>query len=107
MMLEALGSITTQQSVNAPPLSNTGWKLMPRFVVFHRPPNALATYQMLEFFGSMAMSATRPVTRPGPMDRTEIPFTTSALSELCARAVDVNDKAATTAVAHSTIRFIQ
>src|SRR5688572_7369853 len=39
-----------------------GWKLIPRFTVFQTPPNAVATYQMFGFFGSISMSCTRPVT---------------------------------------------
>jgi hypothetical protein len=44
--------------------------VMPRFVVFHKPPNADTTYQVLGFLASIAMSTTRPVTSVGPMFRT-------------------------------------
>src|SRR6187402_1832041 len=39
-----------------------GSNVMPRLMVFHRPPNADATYQTFGFFGSISMSCTRPVT---------------------------------------------
>src|SRR5829696_2207428 len=61
--------MTTQHSVNDPPLSKIGVNVEPRFVVFHRPPNAAATYQVLGFFGSIATSCTRPVWMTGPMLR--------------------------------------
>src|SRR5450759_356281 len=53
---------------------------MPRFTDFHKPPNAVATYQTLGFFGSIAMSATRPVARAGPMLRSSRLFKTSAVN---------------------------
>src|SRR5262245_35153702 len=64
---ESLGSTTTQQRLPAtespdPTVGNTSSNVMPRFDVFQSPPNADATYQTLGFFGSMAMSTTRPVT---------------------------------------------
>ena len=55
---------------------------MPRFTVFHRPPNAVATYQTLGFFGSISMSATRPVDSVGPMLRSSMPFSASAVNVL-------------------------
>ncbi len=55
-MFESLGSRTTQQSVNDPCSSKMGVKVMPRLVVYQRPPKALATYQTLRFRGSMVMS---------------------------------------------------
>ena len=55
-MFESFGSMATQQSVNEPPSSKIGVKVMPRFVVFHNPPNALATYQTFGFFGSICTS---------------------------------------------------
>src|SRR5262249_37770255 len=78
--LEFLGSTTTQQSVNGPPSSKTGVKDVPRFVVFQSPPNAVATYQVFGFLGSMAMSWTRPVEIAGPMLRNSRPLSTSGVS---------------------------
>ena len=78
--LEFFGSTTTQQSVNEPPLSKIGANVVPRLVVFHRPPKAVATYQTSGFLGSIAMSCTRPVEIAGPMLRNSSPFRTSAVS---------------------------
>ena len=47
---------------------------MPRFSVFHNPPNAVATYQTLGFFGSISTSCTRPVVSVGPILRNSKPF---------------------------------
>src|SRR4029078_12572834 len=77
--LEFFGSTTTQQSVKEPPLSKTGVKVVPRLLVFHRPPKAVATYQPSEFFEAMARSCTRPVAVAGPMLRNSRPFRTSAV----------------------------
>ncbi len=38
-------------------------------MVFHSPPLAVATYQMLRLRGSTATSATRPEFNAGPMPR--------------------------------------
>src|SRR6185436_11771780 len=78
-MLEFFGSTTTQHRLNAPPSSKIGVNVMPRFVVFHSPPKAAATYHVLGLLGSISMSATRPVTRPGPIDRTCMTFIASAV----------------------------
>ncbi len=77
---ESFGSITTQHSVNEAWSSKIGVKVMPRFTVFHNPPNALATYQTLGFFGSIAMSATRPVDSVGPIPRSSMFFSVSAVN---------------------------
>ena len=55
-MFESFGSIATQHSVNELPSSKAGVKVMPRFTVFHKPPNALATYHTFGSFGSIARS---------------------------------------------------
>ena len=54
---------------------------MPRFVVFQRPPKAVATYQVFESLGSMAMSAIRPVTKPGPRVRNSMAASRSSMEE--------------------------
>ncbi len=106
---EFFGSTTTQQRVNDPPLSNAGVKVVPRLVVFQSPPNAVATYQVLGDFGSIAMSCTRPVEIAGPMLRNSRPFSTSAVNRSVAGAcratvviVAARDMTATAAV---SIRF--
>src|SRR6476619_2071437 len=78
--MESFGSTATQHSVKDPPLSKTGVKVVPRLVVFHRPPNAVATYHVLGDLGSIAMSCTRPVEIAGPMLRNSRPLSTSAVS---------------------------
>src|SRR5688500_16600659 len=57
-----------------------GVHVFPRFSVFHRFPEAAATYQTLGFFGSTSTSAMRPVVRLGPMLRNARPLKTSAVS---------------------------
>src|SRR5688500_5132288 len=79
-MFELFGSTTTQQRLNAGPSSRMGVNVTPRLTVFHNPPNAAATYHTFGSFGSISMSAMRPVTRPGPSERTGMPFITSAVS---------------------------
>src|SRR5579862_8349102 len=49
-------------------------KLVPPSVVFHSPPAAAATYQILLSCGSMAMAAMRPEVRVGPMQRKARPL---------------------------------
>src|SRR5260221_10576441 len=77
---DLFGSTATQQRVNDPPLSKIGANVVPRFVVFHSPPKAVATYHVLGDFGSIAMSCTLPVEIAGPMLRNSRPFRTSAVS---------------------------
>ena len=66
--------MATQHRVKTPLSSKIGEKVMPRFVVFQRPPKAEATYQTLGFFGSISTSTTRPVVSVGPMVRSSMPF---------------------------------
>src|SRR5689334_2252358 len=83
-MLEFRGSTTTQQRLNDGPSSKTGSNDTPRLTVFHRPPNAVATYQTFGSRGSISTSAIRPVTNPGPMDRQEMPLSFSGSRPPCA-----------------------
>src|SRR5689334_11481883 len=46
-----------------------GVKLMPALVVFHSPPDAVATYHVLLSVGCTAMSRMRPEITPGPIER--------------------------------------
>src|SRR5436305_1644739 len=80
MMFESLGSIATQQSVNAPPSSKIGTNEIPRLIVFHRPPKAVATYQTFGSFGSICTSAMRPLASAGPRLRSSSPFSAPAVS---------------------------
>src|SRR5687768_3566963 len=106
-MSEFLGSTTTQHRVNGPS-SKIGVNVTPRFTVFQSPPNAVATYHTLEFFGSISMSAIRPVTRPGPIERSAMPFNASAFSGACAcaGAVETVDQTRPTPAAAYIHRFI-
>src|SRR5688500_20052198 len=112
-MFELFGSTTTQQRLNAGPSSRMGMNVTPRLTVFHNPPNAAATYHTFGSFGSISMSAMRPVTRPGPSERTGTPFITSAGSapaEAADRAWPGADDAASPdtrlrTVRNDTIRF--
>jgi hypothetical protein len=81
---EFFGSMTMQQLLKEPPSSKIGVNVAPRLTVFQTPPNAAATYQVFGFFGSIAMSCTRPVWITGPMLRKVRPLRTSAVS----RSVD-------------------
>src|SRR5215471_15241210 len=109
---ELFGSTTTQQSVNEPPSSNTGVKVVPRLVVFHNPPNAVAMYHVLDDFGSIAMSWTRPVWMAGPMPRNSSPFSTSAVRWFVpaerwrALVLTVAKRAAAAAAAISVLNFM-
>src|ERR1051325_5926543 len=91
--LEFFGSMTMQQLLNAPPSSKIGVKETPRLTVFQTPPKAAATYQTLVLLGSIFTSATRPVTRPGPIERSEMGFNRSAVSSVCAARVAGRRKA--------------
>src|SRR5688500_5013833 len=53
--------------------SNTGVHVVPALVVFHTPPAATPTYHVFLFFGSIAMSLTRPEIIAGPMARRRTP----------------------------------
>src|SRR5262245_8206047 len=63
------GSRVTQPIEYDPPSSKIGLQVVPRLVVFHSPPEAMATYQTLRLRGSMAMSPTRPGVMHGPIAR--------------------------------------
>src|SRR5262245_13131546 len=108
-MFELVGSTTTQQSVKGPS-SKMGVKDTPRLTVFQSPPNAVATYHTLEFLGSISISAMRPVTRPGPIERIAMPRTASAFKDgaACAMspALDPVDHSAAAANARKHHRFM-
>src|SRR6185437_10274496 len=83
--------------------------VVPRFVVFHRPPNALATYQVFGAFGSMAMSWTRPVASAGPILRNSRPLSTSAVSRspegACVARVVIVPEIVRIAIPTNSMRF--
>src|SRR5688572_22423246 len=57
-----------------------GVQLTPRLTVFHTPPEDIATYQTLRFFGSIAMSPTRPGVMHGPIARSSKPLRLAAVT---------------------------
>lgn len=78
--LASFGSISMQQRLCVVCSSKSGVKEAPRLTVFQRPPNAVAMYHVLGLDGSILMSAMRPVTSPGPMERACSPLSMSAVS---------------------------
>src|SRR5207302_928273 len=62
------------------PSSKIGWKVTPRFTVFHRPPLAVATYHTFRLRPSTATSAIRPEENVPWIFRTGISFTVSEVS---------------------------
>src|SRR3954470_6977587 len=78
--LESFGSTLTAPSENEPPSSKIGAKVLPRFSVLNKPPDALATYHTLGFFGSISTSEMRPVVMSGPMERSGSPLTIAEVS---------------------------
>ncbi len=103
--LESFGSTTTQQRLNEPWSSNTGVKVMPRLTVFHNPPNALATYHTLGFFGSISMSWMRPVASAGPTLRSSSPLSAGASKPLWPDTIAVNARAAAAAITVSRLMW--
>src|SRR5262245_65737638 len=62
-----------------PWLSKIDFQVIPRLVVFHTPPDAIATYQTLRFLGSTAMSPMRPGVMHGPIGRSPSAFMPAVL----------------------------
>src|SRR5260370_29213830 len=48
-------------------LSNIGSQVVPLFVVFHTPPEAVPTYTMFGFLSTTPKSSMRPPIVPGPI----------------------------------------
>src|SRR5690348_5147757 len=55
--------------VDTPSLSNTGSHVVPLFVVFHTPPDAVPTYTMFGLLSTTAKSSIRPPITAGPISR--------------------------------------
>ncbi len=72
--------MATQPIEYEPSPSKTGVQVVPALVVFHTPPEAAATYQVLGRVGSTAMSTMRPPTVAGPMLRSSRPAKVEAES---------------------------
>src|SRR5258708_26590644 len=69
--------------------SNTGVNDVPAFAVFHTPPYADATYQMLLSLGSTARSTMRPEVTAGPIERNLSPANVAALNFASGLAADL------------------
>src|SRR5579863_9189937 len=63
------GAIAMSPIVDTPSLSNTGSHVVPLFVVFHTPPDAVPTYTMFGLFSTTPKSSIRPPITAGPISR--------------------------------------
>src|SRR6266513_60892 len=63
------GAIAMSPIVETPSLSNTGSQVVPLFVVFHTPPDAVPTYTMFGLLSTTAKSSMRPPITAGPISR--------------------------------------
>src|SRR5260370_16188077 len=63
------GATATAPSDTVASWSNTGVQLVPLLTVFHRPPDAVATYMIDGRDGTTATSTTRPPMLAGPRGR--------------------------------------
>jgi hypothetical protein len=71
-MFGSFGSTTTTPIEYDFSLSKIGDQVVPAFVVFQRPPEAVPTYHVVLLRGSTAMSLMRPVKNAGPIERKRI-----------------------------------
>src|SRR5712671_6854488 len=63
------GAIAMSPIVDTLSLSNTGSHVVPLFVVFHTPPEAVPTYTMFGLLSTTAKSSMRPPIVAGPISR--------------------------------------
>src|SRR6266700_5392346 len=63
------GAMATSPMVETPSLSNTGSQVVPLFVVFQTPPEAVPTYTILGLLSTTAKSSMRPPITAGPISR--------------------------------------
>src|SRR5580658_4534028 len=63
------GAIAISPIVETPCLSNTGSHVVPLFVVFHTPPEAVPTYTIFGLLSTTATSSMRPPITAGPTSR--------------------------------------
>src|SRR5580693_6491349 len=63
------GAIAMSPMVDTASLSNTGSQVVPLFVVFHTPPDAVPTYTMLGLLSTTPKSSMRPPITAGPISR--------------------------------------
>src|SRR5580692_10650047 len=63
------GAIAISPIVDTPSLSNTGSHVVPLFVVFHTPPDAVPTYTIFGLLSTTPKSSIRPPITAGPISR--------------------------------------
>src|SRR5438105_15850813 len=63
------GAMAISPIVETPSLSKTGSQVVPLFVVFHTPPEAVPTYTMFGLLSTTAKSSMRPPITAGPISR--------------------------------------
>src|SRR5260370_14688866 len=63
------GAIAMSPIVDTLSLSNIGSHVVPLFVVFHTPPDAVPTYTMFGLLSTTAQSSMRPPIVAGPISR--------------------------------------
>src|SRR5437588_3237132 len=63
------GAMAISPIVETPSLSKTGSQVVPLFVVFHTPPEAVPTYTMFGLLSTTAKSSMRPPIVAGPISR--------------------------------------
>src|SRR5580693_2272855 len=63
------GAIAMSPMVDTASLSNTGSQVVPLFVVFHTPPDAVPTYTMFGLLSTTPKSSMRPPITAGPISR--------------------------------------
>src|SRR5713101_5950983 len=63
------GAMAMSPIVETPSLSKTGVHVVPLFVVFHTPPEAIPTKTMFGLLSTTAKSSTRPPITAGPSSR--------------------------------------
>src|SRR5712692_10131858 len=66
---ESDGAIAMSPIVDTLPLSNTDSQVVPLFVVFQTPPDAVPTYTMFGLLSTTAKSSMRPPIVAGPISR--------------------------------------
>src|SRR5277367_4978735 len=73
------GAIAISPIVETPSLSNTGSHVVPLFVVFHTPPDAVPTYTIFGLLSTTPKSSIRPPITAGPISRNSRFFSLSVV----------------------------
>src|SRR6185369_9105223 len=91
-----LGASAMSPIESVPWRSKIGFQVTPPLVVFHKPPDALATYTTLGSPGTPSTSATRPPMTAGPMLRYSRRENASSIGDFvgpfpfCAKALETS-----------------